>query len=216
MRSEFRKLYKLNAIYLDQEAYFSFHDSDTKVLRTDYTGDTKDLIPAADPNAFSNKERMQKAMMIAERAMSVPGYNPIAVEKRLLESQDIPDIDEVYPTKMNEETGAIELVFPPQPDPQLEMDKADLQRKAVEGKIRGEVSVAEAEAKMMVAEAQVMKILADTDDIKDKATRERLQLQLEDMISKREALTQLAIAGMKADTEERNAAKSIEDKRKAD
>jgi len=64
MRAEFRKLYKLNALYLDQEEYFTYQDSDVSILRTDYTADPKDLIPAADPNAFSNKEKTQKPLLV--------------------------------------------------------------------------------------------------------------------------------------------------------
>jgi len=217
MRSEFRKLYKLNSIYLDSEEYFAYHDSDTKVLRTDYTADPKDLIPAADPNAFSNKEKSQKAMMISERAQMVPGYNPIVVEKRWLSAVEAVDSEELYPTRMNEETGAVELVFPPQPDPDLELKKAEEQRKAVEGKIRGEVSVAEAEAKMMVAEAQVMKIMAEAAVAEDKPLVDRMQMQLEDMISKREALVAITTAGMKQDSEREktDASKQIANQRGA-
>jgi len=217
MRSEFRKLYKLNSIYLDNEAYFSYHDSDTKILRTDYTADPKDLIPAADPNAFSNKEKTQKSMMISERAGMVPGYNQIVVEKRWLSAIEAPDAEELYPTRMNEETGAVELVFPPQPDPDLELKKAEEQRKGIEGKIRAEVSVAEAEAKMMVAEAQVMKIMADAAGVEDKSLVERMQMQLDDMISKREALVAITIAGMKQDSEREktDASKQIANQRGA-
>jgi len=203
MRGEFRKLYNLNSIYLDEESYFSYHDSDTKILKLDYTADPKDLIPAADPNSFSNKEKTQKAMMVSERAMSVPGYNPIVVEKRWLSAIEAPDAEELYPTRMNPETGAVELVFPPQPDPQLELDKAEAQRKMVEGKINSEVKVAEVEVKMMVAEAQVMKLIADAEKAADGPALERMKIQLADMISKRESLTALAIAGMRSEDEER-------------
>ena len=126
-RKEFRKLFKLNAIYLDQEEYFEYQDSESKALRTDYTADPKDLIPAADPDAFSNKERVMKAQMVSERAGSVAGYDPIKVEQRLLESMDVPDSAEVYPLvpgvdEEGNETGEMVLKFPPQPDPSLEIE----------------------------------------------------------------------------------------------
>ena len=215
MRGEFRKLYNLNAIYLDEEQYFSYHDSDTQVLRTDYTADSKDLIPAADPNAFSNKEKTQKAMMVSERAQMVPGYNPIVVEKRWLSAIEAPDAEELYPARMNEETGAVELVFPPQPDPQLELDKAELQRKTLLDKATVEIRSSEAESKMMVAEAQVMKVQMEAAKAGDEALVKRLDLQLQDMISKREAITKIALKEMdqKIEREKIDGQKQIASKR---
>ena len=52
-RSELRKLFQLNSIYLDSEEYFTYHDNENRALQVDYTADPKDLIPAADPNAAS-------------------------------------------------------------------------------------------------------------------------------------------------------------------
>ena len=65
------------------------------------------------------------------------------VEKRFLESMDIPDVDEVFPLvpevdEEGNETGAMTLKFPPQPDPQLEIEKADMQRRTLEGQSRAE------------------------------------------------------------------------------
>lgn len=199
MRSEFRKLYELNSLYLDEEAYFAYQDMDTKVLRTDYHGDTKDLIPAADPNAFSNKEKAMKAQMISERAMMVPGYDPTIVEKRWLAAMEVVDVDELYPMveeqdEQGNKTGNMVLKYPPQPDPELEIQKADLQRQTLADKSNHDIKVKETEVKMMVAEAQVIKLMADAQVAADKPTLERLKIQLEDMVSKREAMTQVAVA----------------------
>ena len=188
MRSEFRKLYKLNSIYLDQEAYFSYQDSDINILRTDYTADPKDLIPAADPNAFSNKEKMQKAQMVLERAGMSPGYNPIVVEKRWLSSMDIPDVDEVFPTQINEETGMQEYMFPPQPDPELEIKKADMQRRTLEGKVRGEVDVMKAESQIMVDQADILVKMAQAEVAADTPEYKRLELLLKEQDSIRKSL----------------------------
>jgi len=215
MRSEFRKLYNLNSIYLDQESYFSYHDSDTQVLRLDYSADPKDLIPAADPNAFSNKEKTQKAMMITERAQMVPGYNPILIEKNWLESIEAPNAKELYPTQIVE--GAEQLMFPPQPDPKLELEKADLQRKTLEGKTRNDIETQKAQTEMMLAEARVMEMMGKLEVEQDKSLIAKLQLQLDDMISKREALTDIAVAQIKAQSEEKKveAQKAIASKRPA-
>ena len=191
-RAEFRKLYKLNAIYLDQQEYFEYQDSDEYILKTDYTADSKDLIPAADPNAFSNKEKAMKAQIVSDRAGTVPGYNTIKAEQGLLEALDVPNAREVYPTQMNPETGAEELVFPPQPDPELEIEKADMQRRTLEGQSRAEKDMVLAQSKINVDEAQIIKLIADASVAADSPELERLKLLLKEQESLRKSLVEMA------------------------
>jgi chaperonin GroES len=196
-RSEFRKLFKLNGIYLDQEEYFTYQDSQNKALRVDYTADAKDLIPAADPNAFSSKEKMMKAQAVREASMQVPGYDPIKVEQRFLEAMDIPDAAEVFPLvpEMDEngqETGGMTYKFPPQPDPELEIEKADMQRRTLEGQSRAEVSMLTAQSKVNVDEASIIKLMADAAEAADKPQLERLKLLLKDQESIRKSLVEVA------------------------
>jgi len=190
-RSEIRKLYALNGIYLDQEEYFAYQDLDSKILQVDYTSDTKDLIPAADPNAFSNKEKMSKAQAVAERAQMVPGYDPVAVEQKLLESLDIPNSREMFPTVQGED-GSVQLKFPPQPDPELEIKKADMQRRTLEGESRAEKDMLLAQSKVNVDQAQIIKLMAEAAETADKPTLERLKLLDAEQESIRQSLTDIA------------------------
>jgi chaperonin GroES len=205
MRSEFRKLYNLNAIYLDEKVYLEYQDSSGEVGKTDYTADPKDLIPAADPNAFSNKEKIQKAQMIAERAAMVPGYDPISVERRILEAMDIPDAAEVFPLQQNPETGRMEYVFPPQPDPELEIKKADMQRRTLEGQSRAEKDAIMAEASVMKTEAEVALIYAKAQTEESNLELGPLKLLLEEFKDKRKAITDLV--KMEVEREKISAAK---------
>lgn len=197
-RTELRRLYKLNAIYLDSEEYFSYQDSDVTALRADYTSDPKDLIPAADPNAFSSKEKLVKAQAIREAAMTAPGYDPIKVEMRFLESLDIPDVAEIFPLvpevdpQTGQETGGMTYKFPPQPNPEFEIKRMEEQRRALESKTRSEVTMVEAEAKLMVAEAEVVLKLAQAKKLGDDAETGRLELILKEMEGKRKALVEMA------------------------
>jgi len=190
-RSELRKLYNLNAIYLDQEEYFTYQDSDVEVMRVDYTADSKDLIPAADPNAFSSKEKLAKAQAIREAAMMAPGYDMMKVEQRFLEALDIPDAAEIYPTQQNPETGAFELVFPPQPNPEFEIKRQEEQRRALESKTRSEVSMVEAESKMMVAEADIVLKMAQARKLGDDTELKKLEILQKEMEGKRRALLEM-------------------------
>jgi chaperonin GroES len=192
-RSELRKVYICNSEYLDPETYFETLDGEFKVLQNDFLGDPKDLMPAADPNAFSNMEALTKAAALKQAAMSTPGYNPIAVEQRWLEAMDIPDVQEVFPI-----TPDGKYVFPPQPNPELELEKTDLQRKAIEGKIRGEVDAAIAEADIMLKEAQAMKAQAEAQQVgqgdasdKLKVIQEMMKMKREEMKGKIDAMIKL-------------------------
>ena len=196
-RAEFRKLYRLNRIYLDMESYFSYQDSDTKILNSDYSGDEKDLIPAADPNAFSNKEKLQKAQIVGERASTVPGYDMIRAEQRLLEAADIPDAAELYPVIMGED-GSLQLKFPPQPDPQLELDKAELQVKALDGQEKNRLKAEEVASGMAVDEANIILIMAKAAEMADKPELERLKLLADEMSDKRKAVLEIYKADKQA------------------
>jgi len=190
-RSELRKLYALNGIYLDQEEYFSYQDQDTTILQADYNSDPKDLIPAADPNAFSNKEKMAKAQAVSERAQMVPGYDPMITEKRFLESLDIPNSNEVFPV-VQAEDGSMQLKFPPQPDPEMEIKKADMQRRTLEGESRAEKDMLLAQSKVNVDQAQIIKLMAEAAETADKPTLERLKLLDKEQDSIRKSLTEVA------------------------
>ena len=198
-RDEVRKLYKLNGIYLDQEEYFEYQDSDYEALRVDYTADPKDLIPAADPNAFSSKEKLMKSQALAERAAMVPGYDPIAVELRWLESMDMPDSSEVFPlvpemTPEGQETGNMTYKFPPQPDPEFEIKRMEEERRTLEGKARSDQGYIDSEAKLMVAEADVILKMAQAAKVADEPELKRLELIADEIKSKREALVEVVKA----------------------
>jgi chaperonin GroES len=196
-RSEIRKLYHLNGVYLDQEEYFAYQDLDSKILQVDYTSDSKDLIPAADPNAFSNKEKLAKAQAAAERAAMVPGYDPIVVEQKFLEAMDMPNAAELYPT-VQAEDGSRQLKFPPQPDPELEIEKADMQRRTLEGQSRAEKDMLLAQSKVNVDEATIIKLIADAAETADKPALERLKLLAKDQESIRKSLVEIEKNDQKA------------------
>lgn len=152
-RAEIRKIYKLNSIHLDLVQYIETMDGPLEILQADFKQDDKDILPAADPNAFSDQENMMKAQFLAQRSAMVPGYNPIAVEKRLLEAVDVTDTDEIYPL---DQKG--QWVIPPPQNPEIELQKAELQLKAQEGKAK--LMLQQAELSIKQAESQMKNLLA--------------------------------------------------------
>ena len=156
LRQEYRLQYRLNAVYLNPEEYFTTIDGDAKVLASDYKGDPKDIHPAADPNAFSSMEKGMKAQFLAQRSKEVPGYDAIAVEKRLLESMDINDTNEVFPL---DENGQMKI--PPPPNKELQMEASDLQRKTEESRVKSENDTARTQSQVLLNQASILQIRAN-------------------------------------------------------
>lgn len=113
LKEEFRKLFKLNGIFLNDETNYYSPTGAGKALRADFIGEGKEVVPAADPNMVTDEQRIQQAMALKAAAQTTPGYNQYLVERRWLEALRIPNIEQVYPDPKG--PNAI-LVPPPQPD----------------------------------------------------------------------------------------------------
>jgi chaperonin GroES len=197
-RGELRKIYALNGQYLDPEVYATIEGVQYQILKDDFSGDSKDLIPAADPNSFSNMEAVMKAQFLATRSATIPGYNVPMVEKRLLQAMDIPDTEEIYPLKPD---GS--LAIPPPPNPETEIDKADMQRRTLEGKARAEKEAAVAHADIELKQAQAVQIMHDIGSAKQEAMTEAQKQQhdlamkkMEMIMSKMEFVNEQRLAQM--------------------
>ena len=151
LRQEFREQYRLNAVYLNPEEYFSTIDGPAKILAQDYKGDPKDIYPAADPNAFSSMEKGMKAQFLSQRANEVPGYHKVNVELRLLESMDIEDRQEVFPL---DEQG--QPMIQPPPNQELQMEVSEQQRKTEESRISAENDTKRTDSQIQVDAAQIL------------------------------------------------------------
>jgi hypothetical protein len=121
MKEEFKKLHKLNSVFLDTEVKFG--QGDMLVYREDYKSDPNLIAPVADPNVTSNSMRFAQAQAVAQRAMGIPGYDIPEVEKRFLKALRVDGIDKVYP-------GTDKV--PPLPNPKMEVENAKLQGKKMQ------------------------------------------------------------------------------------
>lgn len=110
LKEEFRKLYRLNQLYLHDDVKLG---GQLLVARQDYEGDPKDVVPSADPNVVSTGQRLQRAMMVKESAMTTPGYNKYEVERNFLEALEVSDIDVILPDPKGPNA------VPPMPNPKM-------------------------------------------------------------------------------------------------
>mgnify|MGYP006275704771 CR=1 FL=1 len=88
LAKEFRKLYALNAEYLNPETELAILDLPIK--QSDYEGDPNDVIPNADPAAVSQQEKQAKAQMLVQM-LGMGTINPMSVTQFMLEAYEIPN-----------------------------------------------------------------------------------------------------------------------------
>jgi len=181
LKSELRKLYRLNRLYLDNQAYFTIMDEQRAVARTDYNNKTCDVYPVSDPNQVSNIQKLITAQALLE--LLGQGLNDDEIRRRYLEALQIPDIDKLIP-----EGGA----KPPiDPKIMLELQKLELERDRFE-------------LEMFKSQYDVLKVQADA--IKSVAQAEAAELGPQ--IETYKAHLDLIIEGMKAKAQEKQAKKN--------
>jgi len=128
---EFKKIYKLNSIYIDP--YKQVAVLDTEVGPEDFSSDEYDICPGADPTAVSQTEKLLKAQGLLELLPMVPGMlDPIQVFSRVLEAQEQPNWQQLFSQQV-QQSGQLP---PPPPDPKLmaiqAKVKADQQKTAMD------------------------------------------------------------------------------------
>lgn len=151
LKKEFRKLYRLNKLYLTADKYFTVLDPKTKnesqntISPEDFNNDKDfDVFPASDPTQLSSVERLEKAQLLLN-LLPTGQINPKEAIRRILEGARIDDIEEV----MN--------APPPQPnfDQQIELKRLELEGKQLEiSQIKTQYQAARDEANSMLAIAK--------------------------------------------------------------
>lgn len=158
LKDEFKKLKRLNKLYLPVSSYYRVLDSGVidKIGLADYEADDTDVQPVADPTIVSMQMRVAKAQMIKQMGTGNPLYNQREVERRALESIEAENIDTLlYPEgqgpeqppdpKMLEVQGKLEKMA-------AEIEKMAMERLKMAAEIEtmrttGIKNIAEAEAK---------------------------------------------------------------------
>ena len=161
LKEEYRMLFRLNQLYIEVQQ--SFEELSTgnsaMIVPEDYLGPANAVRPSADPNISSVEKRMQQAMFLKQASLQGPGYDKLAVERRLLEAAQIPFMQEVW----NPKNPA-----PQDPKVQLEQTKFELEKAKLQAdmqykmlklmqeadKTRAEVLELQARAAKEMAEAQ--------------------------------------------------------------
>lgn len=113
LTKEFKLIFELNNIYLDPNTYANVLDS--IIGPDDFDSSSYDVCPAADPDAASSQEKMQKAMALLQ-LLPIGILDPIEVVTRVLKAQEQPNPEKLFNQQI-QQTGQLP---PPQPDPKVQ------------------------------------------------------------------------------------------------
>lgn len=111
LKSEYKKLFRLNRMYLDQEKYAQVLDETPG--QNDFDETSYNVCPNADPSTPTQTEKLMKAQGLLE-LLQTGVLDPVEVVRRVLEAQEQPSMERLF-TQEVQQTGQ----FTPPPDPKM-------------------------------------------------------------------------------------------------
>ena len=151
MRDEFKLLFALNAQHLDDETYFTFHDQQQAVAKSDYDVASMDIMPVADPKMVTDMQRSARANVLMQIAGSPLGaaLNPQEALKRVFDSLGMEEAEKLIAQQQG-----------PPPDLMAKVEKdmttAELNKaKAEKTKVETDLLDDEAQHAALMAEADL-------------------------------------------------------------
>jgi chaperonin GroES len=172
LAQEYKKLYRLNEVYLNPQTYVEVLDAD--VNPDDFKAIGYSICPGADPSAISQTERLLKAQGLVEM-LPMGVLDPLKVVQRVLEAQEQPNWQELI-HQDTQQTGQ-----PSQPpDPKAQ----ELQMKQQAMEQQSQVKMQELQFKSQLDQRdqqfkQAMAAQAQQHELTMKAMEAKLQLASE-------------------------------------
>lgn len=110
LKDEFKKIYRLNTIYLTAE----YVTGPQTATQEDYLNARVAIVPIADPTDATNMQRIAKAQALTQ----IQGLDPVEVQRRQLLALDIENIESLIPKQQ-------------QPNPMLLIEQEKLKQNAI-------------------------------------------------------------------------------------
>lgn len=163
LTDDFRKIYNLDAMYLDPEVYYNVEKDKKSIKSEDFDIKGVDIIPTADPNLSSEAQRsFRNQMLIA--AQSLPGTNKIKLTRLVLENSNLGvPTDEIMDPEAEKQ----------KPDPAMIELQAKIHNMGEQNALKGhELAIREKEAQI-----EAYKVQCQCIELKAKAMLEIAQAQ---------------------------------------
>ena len=97
LRKEYRMLYRINSIYMDEQQYMTVLDNPAAVMEGDFAMGDFDIMPVGDARISTQYMRIMKAQQAREIVMSTPGANVQEASRNMLEAMDVSGVDALIP-----------------------------------------------------------------------------------------------------------------------
>ncbi len=174
LTKEYKKLYKLNSIYIDTQQEVAILDE--PIQQSDFEEGSYDVCPAADPTAFSSTQKLMKAQGLLE-LLQLGTVNPIEVTKRILDAQEQPNMEALLVTQPPPNPEAQKM----QMEMQLKQQDADLKKQETQQKMQLAQFLAEVKAHSMATQdsmkQQIEAMKANTEQIIASMEQKRAEIE---------------------------------------
>jgi chaperonin GroES len=197
LEEEFKKIFKLNATYLDPNKYVAIID--TTVGPEDFNKDDYDVCPGADPSSVSQSEKLMKAQGLLELVQMAPqAFDMIEVLSRVLEAQEQPNWQKVF----NQDVQQSGQLPPPPPDPKLMAIQAKAQ--SDQQKAQMDVQQRQQEMELKARDSQMQ--------LQMKQQMHAQKMQHEQQSAQVKAASDIAMSNIYASTERQKAQVDVQNK----
>lgn len=173
LKKEYRKLFKLNSEFLEDEKYYTVLDingdqENPIISRQDFEMEDVNVVPASDPDVTSDMLKLAKnESLLAFVQMGT--VNPQEATRRVLEAQNHMGIE------------ALMEIPEPQPDFETQLKMQEFQHKQQLDTVELQFRALELQAGVFKDRAQGVLTLAKAQSLEDKTVLEQLKLELEGM-----------------------------------
>jgi len=155
LKDEFRKLYRLNQLYLRGIQDYNSDMGSNFIDADDYNGPVSDVRPSADPNIVSDTQRIQQATALLQLASTTPGMNMYEVQKNYLKAMKVSNIDQLLPDPKG--PNAIK----PGPSEKVQIEMMKQQTKQADMQMNLKISMMKLMKDIELNQAKIHKLEAD-------------------------------------------------------
>lgn len=208
MKSEYKKMYRLNSLYMDETEYFRVLDTQHAIKRVDYAMFDMDVVPVADPNMASEAQRLATAnALLGTMEMNPLPSGKAEILRQYYEAIGAKNIDKLL--NMEELVSMMEGQ-PPPPEVlahQLAVQKAqdDFELKLKDQEIRENEAIAriqniEADTNLKIV--QGMKTLAEAEAVEPGIQLQQYKAYLSDLAQQQQHERELMKLNMETEMDE--------------
>jgi len=179
LTSEYKKIFRLNYVFLDDTKYFNVLDTgdEVQVGRTDFNPDDYDVRPNSDPNIVSDAQKMMKAQSLLQKMAAGMPLNPQLVLRQVLEAEGHEDIEMLMQAP------------PPQPDFETQLKMEEFKHKSQMEELRFQLDVANTQYEAMKDYSQSIVNLAKAAATDAGMKRDDVKAVLDTLVAQEDSLT---------------------------